>query len=275
MISVRHRTSQVPPIARDAWLASVIAVATTLMMLVLLLDALVIRGGWRANSPAASEATTPETITFVVPPRPVEVLIVPPSVVPRGVPAVRAGVARAGSATMIPFPRSAIDSGAAVPAPSVTPAERATRPAPFIPSPHSMRIEPNGGLIDAATATMPGIAGAVPLTTPLTGESRDSILRRGHASVPEAARAREATQGELDEQRRAASLAQRLRDRPSLPPSVVGGTVSLPEWPGTAARRRRDSIAAAETRERLARLSARARAKQDSIRLADSLARRP
>lgn len=112
---------------------------------------------------------------------------------------------------------------------------------------------------------------------PPSAAQRDAVLGALHDSVPALARARVPTRDERDEAMRKASLDARLS--PTRTPSgglAAGVSFSLPIFSAGPSRRERvrDSAAFAENRARLERLAARARARVDSVRRADSIAGR-
>lgn len=161
-----------------------------------------------------------------------------------------------------------VDSAAAPSAVAATPAE-AARDA----SPSASRLAVPRAPSSLFTAPTPHNPFAAP-SAPSAAE-RDTKLGGLRDSIAILARTRVPTREERDEQLRAAERDARLSPVHS-PGIAAGGSIPLPLFSSGPSRRERvrDSVAFAENRARLERLAARARARVDSVRRADSIAAR-
>jgi hypothetical protein len=114
---------------------------------------------------------------------------------------------------------------------------------------------------------------------PLTAAARDSVLAQLSSDVPKLAKTLQPTQADRDSILREQSRLDRVaRDqhRPAML-QVPVGSFSLPfpffSYSGSPQKQLRDSILNADIQARIARILERGRAKRDSLRRADSLAK--
>ena len=114
---------------------------------------------------------------------------------------------------------------------------------------------------------------------PLTAAERDSVLAQLSSDVPKLAKTSQPTQADRDSILREQSRLDRVaRDqhRPAMLQMPVG-SFSLPfpffSYSGSPQKQLRDSILNADIQARIARILERGRAKRDSLRRADSLAK--
>src|SRR5665213_4612364 len=160
------------------------------------------------------------------------------------------------------------------------PAEPAVPQSPEVVTPPGTTVPRTGSASPTRRAVGPRqVRAGVSTERPLTAAERDSVLAQLSSDVPKLAKKLQPTQADRDSILREQSRLDRVaRDqhRPAMLQMPVG-SFPLPfpffSYSGSPEKQLRDSILNADIQARIARILKRGRAKRDSLRRADSLAK--